>query len=155
MITHASRAVRFNATAAFLLGKLEEAHSTLLGAIEKLAELTRGAVPDKERLIEVRWRVSEASLVRRLLWGRIHAYLSEHSVGEFESSLRQLQEADMLLIRISTEHVGRWKADAIIEDWPGYCSASSAMRGRLIAGVELEKRLLYPILEALADQTSG
>ena len=152
MITHASRAVHFNATAAFLLGRLEDAHSTLLGAVEELAELTRGAVPDKERLIEGRWRVSEASLVRRLLWGRIHAYLSEHATGEFESSLRQLQQADMRLIRTSTEHVGRWITDAVIDDWPGYCSASNAMRSRLIEGIELEKRLLYPILEALVDQ---
>jgi hypothetical protein len=155
MITHASRAVRSNATAAFLLDKLEEAHSSLLGAIEGLAELTRGPVPEKEQLIEVRWRVSEASLARRLLWGRIHAYLSERANREVESSLRKLQEADMLLIRISTEHVGRWTADAIIEDWPGYCRASDAMRGRLIEGVELEKRLLYPILEALEGVSSS
>ena len=155
MIRHASRADDFNATAAFLLGELEDAHSILLGAIEELAELTRGAVPDKERLVEVRWRVSEASLIRRLLWGRIHAYLSEHAVGEFENSLRDLQEADMVLIRVSTEHVGRWTADAVIEDWPGYCSASTNMRRRLIEGVELEKRLLYPILATLVDQVPG
>lgn len=155
MITHARRAVHFYATAAFLLGKLEDAHSTLLGAIEELAKLTRGAVPDKERLIEVRWQVSEASLIRRLLWGRIHAYLSEHAVADFESSLRELQQADMLLIRISTEHVGRWKADAVIEDWPGYCSASNTMRARLIEGIELEKSLLYPVLEGLVDEASS
>lgn len=155
MTTHASRAVPSDATAAFLLGKLENAHSNLLGAIAELAELTRGDVPDKDRAIEVRWRVSEASLIRRLLWGRIHAYLSENADKEVESSLRELQEADMLLIRISTEHVGTWTADAVIDDWPGYCRASETMRGRLIEGVEREKRLLYPILQMLEDRQSS
>ena len=148
MITHANRAADSDANASFLLDKLHEAHAKLLSAIGDLARLTRGALPDEEQLVEVRWQVSEASLIRRLLWGRIHAYLAEHANTDVEPLLRELQDADMQLIRISTEHVGKWTSEAIAADWPGYCRASKAMRGKLIDGVKREKRLLYPILEA-------
>lgn len=46
----------------FWLDELKEAHESLLSAIEKLAQLTRGPLPDKGELAAVRWRVSAASL---------------------------------------------------------------------------------------------
>jgi hypothetical protein len=149
MITHARREVQSDAMAAFWLNSLKTAHSNLVSAIEALAKLTRGPLPKKDLLIEVRWAVSEASLVRRLLWGRIHAYLSQHGVEGVEDDLRHLQEVDSRLIRSSAEHVGRWSADAVMSDWPGYCQASERMRSKLIEAADEEKRLLYPILEAL------
>jgi hypothetical protein len=127
-----------------------QAHSKLLCTIEDLAQLTSGPMPDDhQRISDIRWRVSEASLARRLLWGRIHAYLSEHAPKDADSDLLALQEADMRLIRASTEHVAKWTADAVVADWPGYCRASEVMRGRMIEAIEREKRLLYPILESL------
>jgi hypothetical protein len=156
MITHATRAAYTDATAAVWLSELQEAHSKLLTAIQDLAELTRGPMPEGQRISDTRWQVSEASLVRRMLWGRIHAYLSEHAGKDAESDLLALQEADMRLIRSSTEHVANWTAEAVMADWPGYCRASEVMRGRMIEAIEREKRLLYPILESLkTDRQSG
>ena len=148
MITHASRAAQGDTTAAFLLDNLKKAHRNLLSAIDELASLTRGPLPEKERLVGVRWRVSDASLIRRLLWGRIHAYLGERADADVERDLRVLQEADINLIRASASHVARWPAEAIIEDWDGYCRASDVMRGAMIDAIAREESLLYPILEA-------
>jgi hypothetical protein len=149
MTTHPTRATYTDATAAFWLNELQDAHSTLLSAIEELAKLTSGPLPDGQLITDVRWRVSQASLVRRLLWGRILAYLSEHGGDDIESELLDLQAADMHLIRASTEHVGKWTADAVMADWPSYCRASGVMRGKMIEAIGREKQLLYPILTAL------
>jgi len=149
MIMHASRQVHSDAMGAFWLDSLKTAHSNLLNAIEGLDQLTRGPLPTKDVLVEVRWAVSEASLVRRVLWGRIHAYLSQHAIAGVEEDLRHLQEVDRRLIRSSAEHVTRWSAEAVMSDWPDYCRASKLMRSKMVDATSEEKRLLYPILEAL------
>jgi hypothetical protein len=148
MVIHASRAVS-DATAAFWLESLKEAHRNLRRAIEELEQLTRGPLPSREHLIDVRWRVSEASLARRLLWGRIHAYLSDHGGAAVERSLRTLQEADIRLLRLSAKHVSEWTSEHITDNWLDYCRASEVMRERMTEAMTAEKRLLYPILEAL------
>jgi hypothetical protein len=135
-------------TAAFWLKQLKEAHADLISATNELARLTSGPVPAKDLLVSVRWKVSKASLERRLLWGRIHAQLSGSVDAKSEDDLRHLQKTDMQLFRGSTAHVAKWTADAIIEDWRGYCSASEAMRSKMIDAIGTEERLLYPILEA-------
>ena len=140
---------RAGTTPGFWLDQLEEAHSRLLGAIDHLQQLAEGPAPDKELLVTVRWRVSEASLARRLLWGRIHDALARQCDPIVERDLRELQEADIRLIRASADHVARWPADAVIGDWEGYCRASEAMRRQMTDAVAVERRLLCPILEAI------
>jgi hypothetical protein len=155
MALHASRAVRPDTWEAFWLNELKQAHADLLGSIDELARLTQGPVPDKQQLIEVRWAVSAASLARRLLWGRILAILSRRTPPSVARDLQALQEIDIKLIRASVNHVGRWTADAVIQDWPGYCRASEHMREMMIEAVAAEKRLLYPILEAFESGCSA
>lgn len=135
-------------TSAFWLEKLKDAHAELLASIDTLAELTTGPVPAREQLVSVRWNVSKASLARRLLWGRILAHLAGRVDEREEDELRQLQEADLQLFRGSTAHIATWTADRIIDDWPAYCEASRVMRGKMLEGMAMEKRLLYPMLEA-------
>jgi hypothetical protein len=132
----------------FWLESLKEAHSNLAQAISALEGLTRGPVPAKERLVEARYKLSKASLERRLLWGRIHAYLARSASREAESDLRKLQQSDIALLRAAASHVGKWTTDVIFEDWLGYCRASAAMRVKLTDAAALEERLLYPLLQA-------
>ena len=136
----------------FWLESLKEAHSNLVQAISVLEELTRGPVPSKERLVAARYDLSKASLERRLLWGRIHAYLARSASPEAESALRTLQQSDIALLRAAASHVGRWTTDVILEDWIGYCRASAAMRLKLTDAVAPEERLLYPLLQARAGK---
>ena len=132
-----------------LLTELRKAHEDLLRAIGDLQELTAGSAPSKGDLVNVRWKVSSASLSRRLLWGRIHMSLSGRVDLAEQQNLRRLQDADIDLLRTSTKHVGRWTSEAILEDWPGYCRESRDMRTKMIEAITLEQRLLFPILRRL------
>lgn len=135
------------------LERLKEAHSHLTQAIDALEKLTRGPVPTRERLVETRYKLSKASLERRLLWGRIHAYLARRAGRGAESDLRKLQQSDIALLRAAASHVSKWSTDAILEDWAGYCRASAAMRLKLARAAALEQRLLYPLLRKRAGET--
>ena len=151
MVIHAGRSDRADTGVAFSFDRLREAHVALSGAIEELAQLTSGPLPDRQVLIDLRWAVSQTSLARRLLWGQIHTVLARRVELRFEPDLRQLQEMDVELIRASAKHVSRWTVDAIPEDWDGYCQASSLMRRQMLDAIAREKRLLYPILESLVS----
>jgi hypothetical protein len=129
-----------------LLDELKAAHAHLMRAIDELGELTRGPLPSKEVLDKVRWKLSKASLSRRMLWSKIHCDLAPGSGEDVKSELRHLQEVDMGLLRHSTEHVARWTADRIIDDWPSYRLASEHMRAKMIEAIAAEKRILYPLL---------
>lgn len=130
-----------------LLEDLRAAHENLTCAIGELAHLTKGPVPAKETLDKVRWKLSRASLSRRMLWTRIHCDLAPGSSEEMKLKLRQLQEADMRLLRHSTEHVATWTTDRIVNDWPGYCLASQHMRSKMKEAIAAERRTLYPLLD--------
>jgi len=149
MTAHAIDAATGQATPDFWLGELREAHANVLQAIENLESLTRDRVPDKELLVKSRWRLSSASLMRRLLWGRIHAYLAWQPDRRLEEKLRHLQQADIKLLRTSSKHVADWSVDSVLADWAGYCRASERMRRAMLEAIDQEKRLLYPILSAL------
>lgn len=157
MVKHATHPDRADTRAAIWLARLKEAHAALIGAIGELAQATSGPFPPGRRaLVELRWAVSQASLDRRLLWGQIHTLLARRVEARLERDLRQLQEADVTLIRASAKHVSRWTIDAIMEDWEGYCQASELMRGQMLEAIGGEERLLYPILERLmADGSSN
>lgn len=152
MVSHAKRrAVRDSTT--FWLSQLQDAHIRVLNAIEELAQLTDRPVPNKDELPTVRWRLSAASLSRRLLWGRIHSLLASRTADQkIDNDLRHLQEVDRNLMHASTNHVGRWNLDAIFDDWTGYCEASKAMRRKMTDAISEEKRLLYPILSEFESE---
>jgi hypothetical protein len=131
-----------------MLDELRHAHSVLLGAIEELAELTKGPLPSREVLNRVRWKLSRASLSRRMLWTRILCEISPNADERAKGDLQLLQQIDMQLLRDSTEHVTRWATDDIVDDWPGYGRASEKMRSKMMEAVAAEQRLLYPLFEA-------
>lgn len=129
-----------------MLTELRKAHETLLKAMSDLDELTRGPLPLRERVIQARWHISRASLARRTAWNRIHAHLAAGVGREESADLRRLQESDIALLRSSSEHISKWNIDTVMEDWPGYCLASQAIRWKMKAVIGAEKRLLYPML---------
>lgn len=133
-----------------LLLELHQAHDGIVWAMEGLIRLTSGSLPDQFVLNDVRLNLSRASTSRRLLWASILHFLFPRVGGFAAHELRCLQEIDIELLRASTEHVRTWTAEAIFADWPGYCEASRTMRGRMVAAMETEKRILYPLLRDAA-----
>jgi hypothetical protein len=126
---------------------MQEAHKSLLQAMSDLDELTRGPLPLKERIIDARWKISRASLARRTLWNAIYAHLSRDPCRDTGNAVHSLQEADTALLRSSSEHIRKWNINTIMQDWPAYCEASKALRLKMKAAIEVEKRLLYMVLE--------
>lgn len=47
----------------------------------------------------------------------------------------------------SSAHVSKWTIDAVEADWPTYCAASGMMRLRMMARIDAEKRIVYPLLK--------
>lgn len=128
------------------LDQLEKAHRELTGAMENLERLTRDAAPDIEKLSEARWKISSASLGRRMLWGRILSWLLPRVRPEQATQLHRLQETDGELLNASTRHVAKWTSATILADWQGYCSASREIRWKMLAAIETEANVLRPML---------
>lgn len=129
-----------------LLFDLHRAHEDVLGGMEELGRLTRDSGPDEQLLCKARWKLSQASMRRRLLWARILGHLAPIAEPGVRNELMRLQELDIELLGVSTAHIGQWTTESIVRDWPGYCAASREMRRKMIARMEEEKRILYPLL---------
>lgn len=129
-----------------LLFDLYRAHEDVLGGMEALGRLTRDPSPDEQSIGIARWKLSQASMRRRLLWARILTHLTPCADAAAKEELLRLQKLDIELLGASTAHIGTWTTDAIVRDWPGYCAASREMRWKMIARMEEEKRVLYPLL---------
>ncbi len=132
-----------------LIAELETAHSKLLDAMDALDRLTRGPPPEKGELVDTRWKVSSASLARRLLWGRIATVLSGRGRARENDQLRRLHAIDNELVKTSTKHVNQWTVDAILSNWDGYCSASRDVRSKMAAAIASERDILVPLLRTL------
>lgn len=125
----------------FLLAEFQDAHSALLQSMANLDALTRGPVPSNERIVEARWNISRKSLARRMLWKRVHSYLSLDQRNEKNAAdLQRLYDNDLALLRSSSEHVSKWTIDAILQAWPDYCEASKRIRWKMKAAIGAEQR---------------
>jgi hypothetical protein len=130
-----------------LLAALRHSHEQLITEMATLDALTEEKNPDRLRYSQVRWRLSRASLTRRNLSARICADL-DSLVGQSDRlTLKEIRNADCELARNSAVHVGQWPADSIDTNWPDYCDASREIRRRMEAYLDLERRLLFPLLE--------
>ena len=135
-----------NATSARLLDELRFAHKALLAAMEVIDGLTREPEFDSARFANARWRISQASLTRRMLWGTIFRHLLPRVSPEEAADLEILGHADREMLRHSANHIAIWVLARIEADWEGYCEASRAIRRRMKACMDAEHRLLYPMM---------
>jgi hypothetical protein len=131
-----------------LLRNLQEAHERLISEIANLGELTRHPEVDWPTFCAARWRVSEASLVRRTLVARITDYLLPIVGEDDRAALKGLTAADQTMLRFSAEHVRLWPLKAIQNDWSGYCTHSRLIRSRMTDSLKAEQRVLIPMLKA-------
>lgn len=148
-MTDLDRAPRFAQANVFatLLDELQDAHDALVRALEEIEAVTREPAANRERFSSARWRLSNASLARRVLWQRIRRSMADCALGADARTLAELHETDRALLRDSAEHVRTWTAAAIEARWDGYCAASRDIRWKMQAAISAERRLLYPLLE--------
>ncbi len=131
---------------AALLRNLEEAHERLFSEIASMDALTQKADVDWPIFCATRWRISEASLVRRTLAARIVDHLAAQLRDSEQTLLRSLKAADQEMLRISAEHVRLWSLKAIQDNWTGYCRDSRVIRSRMTAYLKSEQQVLFPML---------
>ncbi|MDP9423284.1 MAG: hypothetical protein M3Q19_10740 [Pseudomonadota bacterium] len=133
-----------------LLASIRTCHERLAAEIDNMESLTQEAKLDTFRLSSLRWRLSQASLARRTLSSRLCDQVRPFLAATDLANIKQLQEADRALARESANHVGRWSAGSIEERWADYCEASREVRRKMAIHLELEQKLLFPILARLA-----
>jgi hypothetical protein len=130
-----------------LLTELKDVHRQILDWIDELEALTRLPEPERTRLTGVRWRLSQASRHRTdIIEDHIARLLTRASDNRLLADLQQLRALGVELRQVSADHVIHWTIERIVDDWPGYCRASFAMRASMKARIEEERRVLYPLL---------
>ncbi len=132
---------------ATLLSGLHEAHARLLAAMEALDGVTRQPFADRARFTDARSELSSASHARRLLWKECFQYLRPIVDPGTAQRLESANREHFKLLGLAAAHVARWPADAVEREWHPYCKASRAYRSRLAAAIEVDKQLLYPLLQ--------
>ena len=135
-----------------LLSELKNAHRDLINQMAAMDALTAKDQFDAALCVNSRWRLSQASLVRRLLTARICDFFLPRVELDDRAGLRQLLEADRALLAKSSAHLGRWSVETVRRDWAGFCTASRAIRRKTHVHVAHEQRVLYPMLEEAADR---
>ena len=129
-----------------ILADLQTAHVRLLASIKDLAKITVQPQADKVEYSAVRFRVSEASLARRIVFRAACDHLFEIAPPAQQETIRRLRNADAELAQLTSQHVHQWTGTAVDQDWEGYCVCSKEIRSALLKQVELERGLLYPLL---------
>lgn len=136
-----------------LLERLEQAHATLLAAMDALDRITRLPLADRSRYTAARSRLSDASFARRKLLNECFQHLHPIVEPVTAQALEALSRDNLEALGHSAAHVARWPADAIEREWHAYCRASRDIRARMAAAIEEDRRLLCPILRLQASRS--
>jgi hypothetical protein len=129
-----------------LVSRLGDAHELLAEAIAALERLTLKPL-DPTALASARWRLSAANRARRAVWQDCYHFLLPLVDRPTAAALTELKVRDMEMARASAAHLARWPARAAQAEWPTYCQASRAIRGPMTAAMQVEMRLLAPLLQ--------
>jgi len=129
-----------------ILADLQNAHIRLITAIKDLAKITGRPCSDKVEYSTVRFRVSEASLARRITFRAACDYLLPIASPADQQTISCLRSADADLAKHASQHVQRWTTATVDLDWDGYCVSAREMRSALLKQIELERSMLYPLL---------
>ena len=131
-----------------ILADLQKAHTRLLTSIRDLAKITAKPCGDKIEFSAVRFRVSEASLARRIVFRAACDHLLPEASTADQQLISRLRSADSDLALLASEHVNRWTTETVELDWESFCSQSKEMRRALLKQIELERAMLYPLLHS-------
>ncbi len=130
-----------------LFDQLQRAHAELDLALSAMVAATQAPSHDRSNYSTARWKLSSASQKRRSLVWRICQRLIPLVAPEDSATLSGLRQRDIEMLHHSAAHVGHWTLDAVERDWAGYCRATHKVRRSMIARIEEEKRLFFPILQ--------
>src|SRR3954454_16173643 len=125
---------------------LQAAHGDMESCIRELESVTSDPF-NEIAITAARMRIGAANVEKHFAVREACAKLFP-AVGPHEAeALRQLQEDNWQRVRLTSSHVRYWTAEAVADDWKGYCAAFRAIKAKVHDGIMAEKRLLYPLLE--------
>lgn len=142
-------------TAAGMLEQLTQSHSAVHACLAEMEELTSQTVPDRLKYTTARFRISRASMQRRTCFNQICGQISENATSSEGAVVARLQELDRALLRASAEHVSKWTADSIQDNWLAYCEASKQIRQKMVLELEAEQEFLFPLLRRRSIEPEG
>ena len=131
-----------------MLAQLRQHHEkigNLLGALEALCQERHA---DIVKVSAVRLELTRASRARSaFLNAVVYPMLMHTCPPDKRIALEKLKSDGLLMLVRSADHIRHWTTREITQDWPGYCLASAAARQTMHSRIELEARLLYPLLK--------
>lgn len=131
-----------------MLSELKDMHRQVRETIAELASVLSDPHPDLQTLSRTRMKLTRTcgqwrTLVQCTILPELHD-LSAIETGQLDALRR---DGAAFVVRKS-DHIARWTGRATEADIAGYRRASADMRRSLLARVEREAAILYPLLEA-------
>ncbi|UAK25616.1 hypothetical protein [Sphingomonas nostoxanthinifaciens] len=132
-----------------MIETLRQQHRDLVRLIGELAAVTSTARPQITALASLRLKLGRASQDRSSHLHYVIYPTVERYLPQYTKAIAQLKQQEVLARSASTKHVGKWTLAAIEQDWSGYCLASKGIRSGMLDRIDLERRVLNPMLETL------
>jgi hypothetical protein len=142
-------------TASTMLSELQRAHAAVRSCIREMDVVTSASSPDRLKYTQARFRISRASMGRRACCTAVCRFVLENASVEEKAVIAGVKEADRLLLHKSACHVSRWTPDAIAANWRSYCAASRQIRRDMLAELDVEADLLFPLLSSRSGELSN
>lgn len=134
-----------------LLVQLESVHQELEDYILEMEVLTSISNPDRARLANTRWKLTQTSGRRmKLLDEVIYPRLLRFGPPALAARVRGLRDSSAALVAETVRTMGHWTIEGAFADWSGFCRASRASRKALSARIAEERAVLYAPLRLLA-----
>jgi len=131
-----------------MLAELRRHHEKIGELLTALGTLCEDRHADIVKVSAVRLELTRASRARSaFLNAVVYPKVMRTCPPEKRLALEKLKSDGLLMLVRSGDHIRRWTTREITQDWPGYCLASAAARQTMRARIELEARLLYPLLK--------
>ena len=131
-----------------MLSQLKDIHRQVRETIAELASVLSEPHPDSQTLSRTRMKLTRAcGQWRMLVQCTILPGLNDMSPTE-TGQLDALRREAAAFAVTKSDHIARWSGRATEADIAGYRRASADMRGWLLARIEREAAILYPLLEA-------
>jgi len=132
-----------------LLSELRETHDQMRAAIAELAGILSDASPDLQALARTRMKLTRLSgKWRTFVQCVVLPEIAEVPMDQARLLAELRREAAELAVA-KADHIARWSARATEGDIAGYRLASAEMRRLLLARLDLEAAILYPLLQTI------
>lgn len=129
------------------LCEIKSMYDTLVARMDEVDELTLRPTFDQQHFSKLRWRLAMARRDRQTVLDNLYDTLVGRVGSKEAAALRQLRSASQKTSQIGSEHIARWSASEIAEDWASYCKTTRVIRQMWIDTIQAEQALLYPLLE--------